>query len=998
MQVTLPSGFDSVVDADGGSISGNTITWNLGILNLNTLYSGQASDTEQCVTRSIEISFPSGAYTDPKNTVSFGIDSSGTTNGSAWSESDIATAWLIPDCSTLSSGSPYADLAVMNISKGVSGSPTGNQFDYIFTLTHSQSSSGALSGAPIVNPVIVDLLPTGITFAGWVQESTPNGNPGANLEVIDNYEGSGRQLLRFTWGQTPPLGAFSYVNSPPGSNPFHWEFDDGMGSLIEVIKVNIGATVPPGSLSNTVYASMRDDFDCPGGFATGVPSILADQFSVGACDDRISTPTVPASYALAGKKYVKGAPSLLNIDDPNSTPAVADTECEGYPSSYTAHPCVAQTVNNGDFTYLLEFTNAGNANLDEYILYDELPRVGDIGVSPSGRSIPRLSEWQPTLTGAVTFDSANDYNNIPILPNTSFSIEYTTAATPCNELNSPGNPSSGCDATYSTLPADPSTVTGFRIYGWRDGNKFLPGHTYRFKVPMKAPLNAPVTPDPANGGDFHPAWNSFAHTADRQTTSAATHTYLTSAEPNKVGIIVKPGQDLVVNKTNDTNDSFVLSSGSFNWSINMTSIGGDDVTFAANQTILRDVLPTGVVYGTPSVIVNAGVTGIVNCSIASNVLTCIAAGGDVTMDGTIGNMDVVFSVTPSVEGSLVNPTGGLCRIDPDSNVSELNENNNDCSDTVVVSSTAAVTLVPLQVVKTLTGSAAPLDWEFTLSLAGSSPADCLTHVAPSLIVTAPAAGGNATTWQVPTNIGASACSYTITETAQAGYSLVTPAANMTNISVDGSGATVNVSNEQDCAITTANVVTACLDSGTTDPLDDVFTVTTNPLGNNLSGSYSVSGDITAAGVAYGSAQRVPDNSTTFPISNGNLTITLQDSASASCQLSNITISAPATCSGSTAVQPDLELSKEAYTISGIPVSGSLASGDRVVYRLVVKNLGTGSATGVVVSDPLPNELSYISDDASGSHDGSTAGGVVTWSIPTINPGETVTINLTVKIN
>jgi len=105
--------------------------------------------------------------------------------------------------------------------------------------------------------------------------------------------------------------------------------------------------------------------------------------------------------------------------------------------------------------------------------------------------------------------------------------------------------------------------------------------------------------------------------------------------------------------------------------------------------IFKDDLPaTGATYGTPS---EQNITNITNganidCTIIGSTLTCTANGANVTIGANTGKFDVVFSVTPTAAGNLVNPDGsGICKVDPDGNVAEDDETNNDCTDTVTIS-------------------------------------------------------------------------------------------------------------------------------------------------------------------------------------------------------------------------------------------------------------------------------------------------------------------------
>lgn len=70
-------------------------------------------------------------------------------------------------------------------------------------------------------------------------------------------------------------------------------------------------------------------------------------------------------------------------------------------------------------------------------------------------------------------------------------------------------------------------------------------------------------------------------------------------------------------------------------------------------------------------------------------------------------------------------------------------------------------------------------------------------------------------------------------------------------------------------------------------------------------------------------------------------------------------------------------------------------GGSLVYTISVKNLGPSPATGVVVTDPLPSNVVYVSSTASqGSC--SQASGTVTCNLGTLANGATATVTITVR--
>jgi hypothetical protein len=72
------------------------------------------------------------------------------------------------------------------------------------------------------------------------------------------------------------------------------------------------------------------------------------------------------------------------------------------------------------------------------------------------------------------------------------------------------------------------------------------------------------------------------------------------------------------------------------------------------------------------------------CGVAANTLSCQATGGDVTIGAGTGRFAVALPVRPTARGPLTNPAG-ICQVDPEGRVTEVDETNNDCpADTVRV--------------------------------------------------------------------------------------------------------------------------------------------------------------------------------------------------------------------------------------------------------------------------------------------------------------------------
>lgn len=163
-------------------------------------------------------------------------------------------------------------------------------------------------------------------------------------------------------------------------------------------------------------------------------------------------------------------------------------------------------------------------------------------------------------------------------------------------------------------------------------------------------------------------------------TPTATSTPIPSPTPTSV--------DLIATKTDNAGGHGTFPN-AWIWKIHIANRGNTDATFALFDVILTDNLPdANLTYGPPSVTnATANVTNssAINCNISGSDLTCSA--NDTITIGAGGSFDVSFTVTPSIAGTFVNPRAlGNCTVDPNNVITEADETNNTCSDTVSSSS------------------------------------------------------------------------------------------------------------------------------------------------------------------------------------------------------------------------------------------------------------------------------------------------------------------------
>ncbi|MDG3581874.1 PKD domain-containing protein [Galbibacter pacificus] len=70
------------------------------------------------------------------------------------------------------------------------------------------------------------------------------------------------------------------------------------------------------------------------------------------------------------------------------------------------------------------------------------------------------------------------------------------------------------------------------------------------------------------------------------------------------------------------------------------------------------------------------------------------------------------------------------------------------------------------------------------------------------------------------------------------------------------------------------------------------------------------------------------------------------------------------------------------------------TGDEIIFTLTIENAGPSTATGVQVTDLIPDGYTYVSDDSAGLYDSTTG----IWDVGTLTSGTSMIMNITVSVN
>ncbi len=484
--------------------------------------------------------------------------------------------------------------------------------------------------------------------------------------------------------------------------------------------------------------------------------------------------------------------------------------------------------------------------------------------------------------------------------------------------------------------------------------------------------------------------------------------------------------DFTVTKGNNVGGTVGLGA-TFIWTLTATnSASAGPASFANGQTLLTDDLPSaGATYSAPATATNAsGTSGTINCAIAANTLTCTASGAVSLPAG--GSFSVPITVTPTAVGSLANPrAAGVCRVDPNTAIPEINEANNDCAQNTV----SVILSADLSIAKAHTGNfIVGANGTYTLTVTNNGPSTAsatitVTDTLPTGLSYVSATGsGWSCSFSAPnvvcnnaSPLGASASSQNVLNVAVSSSAVpsVTNTASVSSPTSDpnsGNNTTTDpttVTTNADLAITKSHTGNFSVGS------NGVYTITVTNNGPSTAAGPITVVDLLPTGLSFVSGTGTGWSCSAIgqtvtctrasDLTNGSsaaITLTVAVSSSAIPAVTNgVTVSSPTTDpnnSNDSASDPtsvgasaDLQITKTH--------SGDFRVGTNGVYTITVTNNGPSTASGpIAVTDTLPTGLSFVSGTGTG-WSCSAIGQNVTCSNPgDLANGSSSTITLTVS--
>ena len=723
-----------------------------------------------------------------------------------------------PQKDVVSSG-PYAPTGTDPVALGLAT----DTVEYEITIANDVTANVVLP-----NPIALDLLPEQLDFVAGslvlVSGSNTTGlalaDDGSNptLEVVPDFmPGQTLVRLRFT-----------------GDFPIESE-----------IKYRYKALIRPGAggtATNKLWLDCDDqNVDCMTG-EMDVNDLDGDgDTNELICVDEAPPVAILSLASLAAKKFVKG---------PNDT-------------AFLELPDIASTNLDDSVSWKMQIINAGNQPLNNVVVYDIFPYVGDMGVKLNAG--PRETQWRPFLVEPI---------NAPA----GVVVYYSLSRNPCRpEIGTQIDVTGTCTDDWNTTPpADLSTVESVKF---EIDHTMAPAESFEFFIEMWSPS------DPLSVKSRSIAWNSLARNADE----------VPDQEPNKVGIRLDYF-DLALQKTLAPGQTpAVAPGGDVTFRINVINQGG----FPARNTLITDYVPAGLTFDPIS---NPTWNGAMGDPAPTFLLT------DLLQPGDTGFVDIVLAVDPAAavgdtfsngaeiassemeDGTPADDLDSTEDNDPnndgpveDNEIDGANgdEDDHDTETVGVTDCTLNITnvsvgpcadngmgasLVPVTVEVTWTNAPAGQDIEVTLG-GTTSIIDVQGGATSPATITIDAFADNTTGNPIAAGFQDGIC-----------------------IDFDGDTYDAPVPCGSDCFYDMGVVVT-CDGLGTTDSNDDKFIVSLNPQGSGLGGTYTISGDADLAMVPYGT----DITAGIFDISGGDISLTVTDDNDANCEYS-FSVTAPAPCS------------------------------------------------------------------------------------------------------
>ena len=727
-----------------------------------------------------------------------------------------------------------------------------------------------------------------------------------------------------------------------------------------------------------------------------------------------------------------------DVWDPNNRNNSAKTPTTAQEADLVVSKTVDDsTPNVGDnVTFTVTLNNLGPSQAANVVVNDLLPAGLQYvsHVASTGTYVPGTGVWTVGTLPASTTNTLTVVATV-VAPTSGQALPLTNTATATSSTPDPNPGNNTDDKTVTPLQADlavikivdnPTPNVGDTITFTIEVDNFGPDAATQVAVNDQLPAGLTfVSATPSTGTYAGGVWTVGTVAAGGSATLTVTATVDAPASPgipqpvtntatvsgreydpdpsNNTDNVTETPQyaDLAVTKV--VSDATPNVGDTITFTVTLSNLGADTAT---NVTVL-DQLPAGLQF--VSATANEGSydpgTGI----------------------WTVGTVDTLFARTLQIDAIVLPPSSGV----PQPSTNTASVNTSDQYDPDPSNNTDSVTETPqyadLAVEKIVSNPRPNVGGQVTFTITvrnlGIDAATGVTIADPlptglTFVSASPSAGTNYSpstgVWQVGTLAAGGSKTLTIVAAVPGPGSFENVAAVATTNQFDP-----DHTNDRDTSTVTTRSADLAVAKTVSDPTPNVgdtitFTVTVSNLGPDSANNVEVTDYFPAAGLQFLSA--TPSQGS-YNAGTGVWTAGTVASGDSKTLVIAARVLAPAVntipsartnvATVTKADEYDPNPGNNTGTATETPLSADLGVkkttnnvqpnvGETVTYTVSLFNLGTAAATNVEVTDALPANVSFLSaTPAAGTRfDESPTGGV--WSVPSIAPGQTLVLTLTVE--
>jgi len=1034
----LPFGTGFVSSATGtGSLANpsvgtdGTVTWTVGSL---------ADGGSATATITVEVIANSGTITNTAVESQTTADPSGTQSASA-------SIHPVP-------------AANVSITKTVSDPTPADGTDVTYTLTLSNPGPDAAAGVSVSDALPAgltcesDTASTGsISACGstitWTVGALADGGSATATITVEVNANSGTITNTAVETQTTadPSGtqsASASITPAPAANVSITKTvsnpapPDGTDVTYTLEVSNAGPDAAAGvSVSDSLPAGLTCESDTASvGSISGCGSTVT--WTVGAlADGATATATITVQVNANSGTITNTAVETQTTSDPSGTQS-ASVSIDPVPA---ANVSITKTVSNSapadgtDVTYTLTLSNPGPDAAAGVSVSDPLP-AGVTCVSDTA-SVGSISACGATITwtvgtladgGSATATITVEVNaDSGTIDNTATETQTTADPTGTQTASASTNPAPAANVSISKTVSNPTPVDGTDVTYTLTLHNAGPDAAAGVAVSDPLPAGLTCESDTAAVGSITACGSTITWTVGSLADGATVTATITVQVNVDTGAIINTATEsqTTADPSGTQSASASINSGpAANVSItktvsNPTPPDGTDVTYTLKVSNAGPDAAAGVVVSDP---LPAGLSCVSDTASVGSISACGS-----TITWTVGGLADGASATATITVEVHADSGTI--------TNTATESQTTADPTGTQTASAAVSPLPaanVSISKTVPNAtpADGTDLTYTLKVSNAGPDTAagvsvsdplpagLTCVSDTASVGSISGCGPTITWTVGSLANGATATATITVEVNADSGTITNTATETQTTADPTGVQTSSVPIQPTPAANVSISKTVSDATPADGSDVTYTLKLNNAGPDAAAGVAVSDPLPFGTTFVSSSTATGSLSNPAVGTNGTVTWTVGTLSDGSTATATIVVLVSDTASGTitnTATETQTTADPTGIQSSSVSISPPPAAnvsirktvsdarpvdGTDDTYTVRVHNAGPSAASGVVVTDPLPTGLTYVSaKSAAGSVSEATLDGVqtISWKIGTLRDGRTVVLKIVVKV-